>query len=140
PELFGCRFAEDNRSISLTSLEWKCVADEQGNAQRLEIVWLNVTVVDRSLLISGGGNFSVVRVCGLVEAVEGSRGICNGNYAGQTGKALAKLTNQRRLLLGGVGFPVIGGVHTDDVFDVISGIHVERMNGAMNQHACGNQQ
>jgi hypothetical protein len=140
PELSGGRFADNNGATSLAGFQWKTATEKQGDAQRLEVVCLNVGVVDQRIPVRR--LLSIKRDGSRSKAFLGRRPSAgDGNHPGQRSQAGTQLTDESSLAVGGV--PRRLGeldVEIDDVFAVVTGVQLERVHGTADQHACGDQE
>ena len=142
PELICDGLAEDNGGLRLAGLRRKAAAGEQRNAERCEVVGLDECVVEDGLRVVRRGLCSIERYGGHANAPAVGRpraGDCSDFW--QTSEAVAQLTDE--------GVPAVGAVfrafgklqiEIDDVLRVVSGVHLERMDGAANQHASSDQE
>ena len=102
-----------------------------------EIVRLNVGVVEDGLRVVGRGLFSVERDGGGSNPpLSGGRAVVIAVTPGKAARRVRSSRTRAALAVRGV-FRPFGKleVEIDDMFDVVSGVHLERVDGAANQHA-----
>ena len=98
PKLFGSGFAENDGGLRLAGLRLKAAAEEQRNAESLEVVCLDVGVVESCPGIVGRGFFSIERDGGCSKAIAaGWASGGDGGHSRQCGEAAAKLTDEDSL-------------------------------------------
>ena len=142
PELLRGGLAEDDGGLRLAGLRRKAAAGEQRNAEGCEVVGLDEGVVEDGLRVLRRGLFSIERYGGYSNAAAVGRPRAgDGSDFRQTGEAVAQLTDEGEAAVGAVfrTFRKLQ-IEIDDVFGVVSGVHLERMDGAADQHAPSDQE
>ena len=107
-----------------------------------KVVGLNEGVVEDGLRVLRRGLCSIERYGGCSNAAAVGRPRAgDGSDFRQAGEAVAQLTDEGEPAVG-VVFRTFGKlqIEIDDVFGVVSGVHLERMDGAADQHASSDQE